>query len=96
MRVNLLVTVALSTLLLSGCATTSKFAGDPDYDGGFSDGCATGTSRSPGTPASKPVRDDKLWDISEAYRAGWKIGYGACVTGGGNDKTSSDRDVGGR
>ncbi len=95
MRVKLLVTAALSILVLSGCAT-SKFAGDPLYDGGFSDGCATGTARSPGTPDSRPVRDDKLWDISEAYQAGWKSGYRTCVSGGGSNKTSSDRDVGGR
>jgi hypothetical protein len=27
---------------------------------------------------TKPVRDKQLWDVSEAYRAGWRAGYGSC------------------
>ncbi|MCE9523225.1 MAG: hypothetical protein K8S25_12440 [Alphaproteobacteria bacterium] len=82
-----LKTVAISTLLalsLAACGT-GKFDDDPDYAGGFSDGCATGTARSTGTPTSKAVRDDALWRESEGYRVGWKQGYAACSPSNGGD-----------
>jgi hypothetical protein len=94
MRPALFLAAALS-LALAACGT-SKYENDPLYDAGFSDGCATGTARSPGTPVSKAVRDDALWDQSDAYRAGWKAGYGACSPGGRGDVPGADRDVGGR
>lgn len=80
---------------LAACGTT-EFDDDPLYDAGFSDGCATGTARSPGTPVTKPVRDQTLWDQSDAYRSGWKSGYGTCTPGGRGDIPGSDRDIGGR
>ncbi len=80
---------------LAACAT-NKYENDPLYDAGFSDGCATGTARSPGTPVTKAVRDQLSWENSEAYRAGWKTGYGACTPGGRGDIPGSDRDMGGR
>jgi hypothetical protein len=94
MRPALFLAAALS-LALAACGT-SKYENDPLYDAGFSDGCATGTARSPGTPVSKAVRDDALWDQSDAYRAGWKAGYGACSPGGRGDVPGAARDVGGR
>jgi len=96
MRKAPLIAAVLAAAALAGCADTSKFESDPLYDAGFSDGCATGTARSPGTPVTKPVRDQKTWDISEAYRAGWKNGYGACTPGGRGDIPGADRDMGGR
>jgi hypothetical protein len=65
------------SLALAACGTT-EYANDPLYDAGFSDGCATGTARSAGTPASKADRDQALWDDSGAYRSGWRAGYNSC------------------
>lgn len=90
-----ILAVAFLALALTACGG-NKFDDDPLYDAGFSDGCATGTSRTPGTPVTKPVRDQQAWDQSEAYRAGWKNGYGACTPGGRGDIPGSDRDIGGR
>lgn len=95
MRPQALLAVAAFILFLTGCGT-SKFDNDPDYDTGFSDGCATGTSRSPGTPASKPTRDEALWSQSEGYRVGWKAGYQSCSPGARGDIPGADRDIGGR
>ncbi|MDZ4739006.1 MAG: hypothetical protein SGJ03_03775 [Alphaproteobacteria bacterium] len=95
MQAKLIVAVSLTAMSLAGCGT-SKYAEDPLYDAGFSDGCSTGTSRTPGVPQMKPVRDDKIWEDSDAYKAGWRSGYGSCSPGGRGDNTSSDRDVGGR
>jgi len=85
------VSAVVLTIALTACGT-SKYDSDPDYDSGFTDGCATGTARSPGTPASKPVRDQALWDASEAYRVGWKAGYSSCGPKAG--EIPGDRDPG--
>jgi hypothetical protein len=95
MRATAFLAVTLLALSVAACGTT-QFDEDPLYDAGFSDGCATGTARSPGTPVVKAVRDQALWDQSDAYRAGWKSGYGACTPGGRGDIPGSDRDMGGR
>ncbi len=95
MRPTALFALAILAVALGACGG-NKYEEDPLYDAGFSDGCATGTARSPGTPVTKPVRDQNLWDTSDAYRAGWKSGYGACSPGGRGDVPGSDRDMGGR
>lgn len=94
MRKTLLFVAAVTPLLLSACVS-SKYEKDPMYDAGFSDGCSTGTARSQGGPPSNPVRDDKDWQSSEAYRAGWKSGYGSCSPNSRTDPSGTDRDQGG-
>lgn len=95
MRAASLIAVAAFSLIVVGCGT-SKYDNDPLYDTGFSDGCMTGTSRSPGTPATKATRDDALWEQSDGYRAGWKAGYQSCSPGARGDIPGADRDIGGR
>lgn len=92
MRLSFIALATLSTLALAGCAT-SQYEKDPMYNAGFGDGCSTGTSRAQGAPPSNPVRDEVEWKNSEAYRAGWKAGYGACNDRGGRGSASGvDRD----
>ncbi len=95
MRIAAVLTIAVFTLGLAACGT-SKYDNDPDYDTGFSDGCSTGSARTPGGPPTKPVRDDKLWKDSDGYKAGWRAGYSSCSPGGRGDTPGSDRDIGGR
>lgn len=77
MRLLTALCAAFAAFALAACGTT-QYDNDPDYDAGFSDGCETGTARTPGTPVTKPVRDQQLWDQSEGYRVGWRAGYGSC------------------
>lgn len=92
MRLNFIALATVAPLALAAC-TTSKYEGDPMYNAGFGDGCATGTARAQGAPPSNPVRDQTEWKNSDAYRAGWKAGYGACNTSGNSgDTTGVDRD----
>jgi hypothetical protein len=77
MRLPTALVVLFAAFALGACETTN-YDNDPDYATGFTDGCETGTSRTPGTPVSKPVRDQQLWDTSEGYRAGWRAGYSSC------------------
>jgi hypothetical protein len=95
MRYAALLTLFLAATNLAACGT-SKYENDPDYDTGFSDGCSTGSARTPGAPAAKAIRDDRLWSDSEGYRAGWKGGYASCSPGARGDSSGSDRDIGGR
>lgn len=80
MRLNMFLAVTVLAGALAACGT-NRFEDDPLYDAGFSDGCATGTARSSGTPVQKAERDAELWRESEGYRAGWKQGYAACSPG---------------
>jgi hypothetical protein len=73
----MILAVTLS-FALAACGTT-QYDNDPLYDAGFSDGCATGTARSAGTPATKAERDQEMWDQSDAYRVGWRAGYNSCA-----------------
>jgi hypothetical protein len=92
MRLSLIALATLAPLALAGC-TTSQYEKDPMYTAGFGDGCSTGTSRAQGAPPSNAVRDEVEWKSSDAYRAGWKAGYGACNDRGGRgDTTGLDRD----
>jgi hypothetical protein len=95
MRFAALLCLIFITSALTACGT-SKYDNDPDYDTGFTDGCSTASSRTPGSPPVKAVRDDQLWKDSEGYRAGWKAGYSSCSPGSRGDTPGGDRDIGGR
>lgn len=84
MRAIAILAATVFSLTLAACETTD-YSSDPDYDTGFQDGCQTSTNRSSGTPASKPVRDQQLWDLSDGYRAGWRAGYASCNTNAHGD-----------
>lgn len=91
MRVTAFAAATILAVSLAGCTTTSEYENDPLYGDGFSDGCATGTARTPGTPASNPVRDEAAWKESPAYQAGWRRGYAECSPGAAGDIPGRDR-----
>jgi hypothetical protein len=95
MSFAVLLAAILAATSLAACGTC-KYDNVPDYDTGFTDGCSTGSARTPGGPPTKAVRDDALWKESEGYRAGWKAGYSSCSPGSRGDAPGSDRDIGGR
>lgn len=92
MRRSALIVASLLALSLTACIGNSKYEKDPMYDAGFSDGCATGTARTSGTPSAKAQRDDSAWESSEAYRAGWKAGYSSCAPSRGDNPGDRDPD----
>ncbi len=80
MRRPILAALA-SLLMLSACAE-NRFAEDPLYDIGYSDGCAAAqTTGVGGRPAPR--------SSEEPYRAGWSAGFGSC---GGNSAAGRDED----
>ena len=84
MRAIAILAATALAFSLAACETTD-YGDDPYYDAGFQDGCQTSTNRSSGTPASKAIRDQQLWDTSDGYRAGWRAGYASCNTNAHGD-----------
>ncbi|MCP5432277.1 MAG: hypothetical protein H6923_03300 [Alphaproteobacteria bacterium] len=87
------IAAGLALVALAGCQTTPDpaLAQDPNYSVGYSDGCATGDSRMVGFDKTV-TRNAQLWSDSEAYRAGWRRGYGICGAGRTNNLTNERRD----
>ncbi|TNE42592.1 MAG: hypothetical protein EP347_00855 [Alphaproteobacteria bacterium] len=70
---------ALMVLGMGGCVKPIDPAilESPAYSEGYSHGCSTAHERQNGF-ASPIVRDEVLFETDEAYRIGWKQGFGAC------------------
>ena len=50
----------------------------PSFKDGYSDGCATASTKSANFNETNTVRDDSLFKTDKAYRAGWSAGYTGC------------------
>ena len=76
---------------LSACQSVdvSKYDADPAFHAGYADGCRTGNTRLEGFKETV-ARDDAAWERSEAYRVGWRRGYGACGDLAGQDNYNQD------
>lgn len=83
--------------LLAGCAEIgkSKYADDPLYASGYTDGCGTGTGFNPSDPSTL-LRDPDGWAKSPAYRSGWKKGFNACRPSKGGQSSNYPEDAYGR
>ena len=58
---------------------------DPNFQAGYSDGCASANAAGANYRKGNNVRDDALYQSSKPYRAGWAAGYATCNTEqGGN------------
>jgi hypothetical protein len=50
---------------------------DPNFQAGYSDGCASANARGTNYRGDK-IRDDALYASSQPYRSGWGAGYSLC------------------
>jgi hypothetical protein len=84
---------AVPFLLLCACASDHVDTDSADYNAGYSDGCASGSSAG-SYPRSRPIRDESAFRRNPDYKAGWRTGYNACVvkTGGAGDPFDHPRD----
>ncbi|MBS0472261.1 MAG: hypothetical protein JSR60_14410 [Proteobacteria bacterium] len=78
-----IVAFAALALALSGCIFFESpreraMRKDPNFQAGYSDGCATANARGTDYREGGQVRDDQLFATSKPYRAGWSAGYSAC------------------
>jgi hypothetical protein len=70
----------LLLLPLTGCTlfqskATRALHASPDFQAGYSDGCASAQDSSTG---GTTARDDQAFSGNAAYNAGWREGLGAC------------------
>jgi hypothetical protein len=58
----------------------------PNFKSGYSDGCATVSSKSANYREQTDFRDQALFRTDKAYRAGWSAGYTGCRPVLGNEE----------
>jgi hypothetical protein len=85
--------VFLATLLptLSACIffegpAYRQMEKSPNFKQGYSDGCATVSSKSANFREQTDFRDKALFQTDQAYRAGWSAGYTGCRPVLGNEE----------
>lgn len=81
-----LLPLLLAALALSSCGIflSSKekaMRKDPNYQSGYSDGCASANAQDTKYRGSDEQRDEALFNTSRPYRSGWHSGYSACHSG---------------
>lgn len=76
-----------SALLLVLClqagacvSAAKKYADRPEYQQGYGEGCASGSSYGRDLPGSV-IRDAQLYQTNDAYAAGWRAGFNSCRPG---------------
>jgi len=71
--------VFAAVFLVTGCAGTDpELRQHPNYQLGYGDGCNSASARTRGLPG-RHYRNESLYKSDEAYRAGWRSGWGACA-----------------
>jgi hypothetical protein len=51
---------------------------DPNFQAGYSDGCASANASGADYRTGGRVRDDALYNSSQTYRSGWGTGFASC------------------
>ena len=72
--------LALVMPVLAGCMVFGSKANrnDPNFQAGYSDGCASATANGADYRTGGQVRDDALYKSSQPYRSGWGTGFASC------------------
>ena len=70
----------LSFLTLLGCESAQERAlrNSPDFKAGYSDGCASASTRGANPRDTGLSRDEEAYRNNKAYRAGWGTGFNGC------------------
>jgi len=75
--------VAVASISLAGCGfifeskAERAMRNSPNFKSGYADGCATANAQGTNYDRST-TRDDYLYRIDKAYRAGWAAGISSC------------------
>jgi hypothetical protein len=91
------LTVLALSLMLGGCIffetkAQRAMVKDPNFQAGYSDGCASANAQGTDYRRGNDIRDASLYQSSKPYRSGWAAGYAACNTTRGG---TSDPNYGG-
>jgi hypothetical protein len=75
--------LVFALMILSGCTLLESKAqraqrNSPDFKAGYTDGCATATTRGADPRDSGLIRDEGAYQANPAYHAGWGTGFNGC------------------
>jgi hypothetical protein len=72
--------ILLSLLVLAACASPAERAlrKSPDFQAGYSDGCASASLQGANARDTSLTRDESAYASNKAYHSGWGEGFGAC------------------
>lgn len=73
LRVTILI---LAAVIMSACGPDID-PNNPEYQLGYNDGCDSGITYDPQF-SKRVTRNERAWDASDFYRAGWKSGFNHC------------------
>jgi hypothetical protein len=81
-----LPSLVAAALALSGCGIFASsedraMQKDPNYQSGYSDGCAAANAQNTDYRRGDGDRDEALFNSSKPYRSGWQSGFSACRSG---------------
>lgn len=69
--------ILICLLPLAAC-TSSALRKSPDFQAGYSDGCASANMQGANKRDTSFTRDDRAYQGNKAYHSGWGSGFGAC------------------
>jgi hypothetical protein len=69
--------ILLCLLPLAAC-TSAALRKSPDFQAGYSDGCASASMQGANKRDTSLTRDDGAYQSNKAYHSGWGTGFGAC------------------
>lgn len=69
--------ILLCLLPLAAC-TSAALRKSPDFQAGYSDGCASASMQGANKRDTSYTRDENAYQGNKAYRSGWGSGFGAC------------------
>jgi hypothetical protein len=69
--------ILICLLPLAAC-TSAALRKSPDFQAGYSDGCASASMQGANKRGTGLTRDDGAYQSNKAYHSGWSSGFGAC------------------
>jgi hypothetical protein len=69
--------ILICLLPLAAC-TSAALRKSPDFQAGYSDGCASASLQGANARNTGLTRDDGAYQSNKAYHSGWGSGFGAC------------------
>jgi hypothetical protein len=69
--------ILICLLPLAAC-TSAALRKSPDFQAGYSDGCASASMQGANKRDTGLTRDDGAYQSNKAYHSGWGSGFGAC------------------
>lgn len=78
LALGLVLSTALSGCVIFESRQDRALEKTAEFKDGYSDGCATASTKSANYAENNMVRDQTLFKTNRGYRQGWSAGYAGC------------------